>query len=56
MISRLCATPGDIAACWRNTAKLQRAAGDAAAAKQTADNARMVSGINAWNRQYGRRP
>ena len=55
MISRLCATPGDIAACWRNTAKLQDAVGKTEAAKQSRDTARRVSGVNAWVRQYGRR-
>lgn len=55
MTSRLCATPGDIAACWRNTARLQLAAGKTEEAKQSQAVANRVSGVNAWVRQYGRR-
>lgn len=55
MTSRLYATPGDIAACWRNTARLQLAAGKTEEAKQTREVAKRVSGVNAWVRGHGRR-
>lgn len=55
MTSRLYATPGDIAACWRNTARLQLAAGKTEAAKNSQAVAKRVSGVNAWVREHGRR-
>lgn len=55
MTSRLYATPGDIAACWRNTARLQEAAGKTDAARQSRATAKRVSAVNAWVRQHGRR-
>jgi hypothetical protein len=55
MTSRLSVTPGDIAACWRNTARLQDTAGKTEEAAQSRATAKRVSGVNAWVRQHGRR-
>jgi hypothetical protein len=54
-MSRLVATPGDVAACWRNAARLQDQAGDPEAAKQSRKVAVQISGTNAWVREHGRR-
>lgn len=55
MTSRLVATPGDIAAVWRNTAKLQDKAGLPDDAAQSRKVAKQVNGVNAWVRDHGRR-
>jgi hypothetical protein len=50
VVSRLVATRGDVAACWANTARLQAARGDHAAAEQSKRTAAQVSGVNGWLR------
>ena len=47
MKSRWIATRGDVAACWRNVARLQDAAG-----KQSREVARRVASTNAWVREH----
>lgn len=54
-MSRLFVTPGDVAACWRNTARLQASAGLTEAAQRSRDVAKRVSSVNAWVREHGRR-
>lgn len=53
MISRLIATRGDVAACWRNVAKLQDQAGKPVDAQHSRDTAKRVSSTNAWIREHG---
>jgi len=52
MKSRWIATRGDVAACWRNVARLQDAAGKPDDAKQSREVARRVASTNAWVREH----
>ena len=52
-MSRLSATRGDVAACWRNTARLLDAAGKTDEAKQARKVAKSVASTNAWIREHG---
>ena len=49
-MSRLSVTRADVAACWRNTARLQDAAGKTEDARFSRDTAKRVTAVNAWVR------